>query len=115
MKTVSLELAKQLKEAGYLQDDTYMKWYEEDGQYFIENDRLADEFFTGHQILICVAPTADEILDRLPERIDENHIIEIGPSFGGGWSVNYGYTFEGSDTLANALAMMWLSLNKNKL
>jgi hypothetical protein len=64
MKTVSLELAKQLKEKGYTQDAGFF--------YRIDKKNLADAMliddpFVTSRFIFCAAPTADEILDLLPK------------------------------------------------
>src|SRR5436853_3088941 len=64
MKTVSLELAKQLKEAGYPQEGfhfNYISCY--GGEPF-----LSPPYQDSHQIVYS-SPMADEILDKLPNEI----------------------------------------------
>lgn len=120
MKTVSLELSKQLKEAGYPQKDSDFTW---------SGDKLFPAVKGVEFTEDTAAPTADEILDQLPSTIEE---VEIdGDNYGmcelaiwkeeKDYSVNYldedSYPElqETEDVLADAAAKMWLYLKKQKL
>ncbi len=74
MKTVSLETAKQLKEAGFPQE-SHFKWVEGSngkGKYFIECDERVITSHAGWDTV--AAPTAEEILERLPTLIKSDQI-----------------------------------------
>lgn len=149
MKTCSLELAKQLKEAGYPQncceggyysnygvdeigesDDYYHSgrvskddlWEREDNEIELLDYHhawfliRAKEQHKDLDIQLFAAPTADEILDRLPK------IISVFKSemLKNGWTVGYEsesveYTSETAYALADAAAKMWIYLKKEKL
>jgi hypothetical protein len=81
MKTVNLKLAKALKEAGYPQD-AYLSYYYNAGkptgslvQTLFYDD--ASKAFKASKL--SSAPTADEILEKLPETIGKLS----KPNFGG--------------------------------
>lgn len=69
IKTVSLELAKQLKETGFPQDAEY--WYSIDLEnafynLFMDNDDRRRSQRNDDSFEWIAAPTAEEILERLP-------------------------------------------------
>jgi len=142
MKTVSLELAKQLKEKGYPQDITFS------GSYFYQgtiNEIEKEEGYVllSHRELLgfkgaikILAPTADEILERLPARITNpstrnmdrlTFFIRGHAGDDSKQDVRDGFTLEywtnynqplvriRDDTLADAAAKMWLYLKENDL
>ena len=126
--TVSLEWAKKLKEAGWLQDGALFCWwlrighteYELSPAIFLKNGEFA-------------APTAEEILRRLPEAIKypvrnaieyELFIRPFDDSDERHWEVIYAKDIDNVDntplhettgTLANAAAAMYCYLADNKL
>jgi len=118
---VSLEIAKQLKEAGYNQR----------GECWWFISPMSDPIIVsanpllGHSEEAYVAPLATEILEELPfglEGENGNDILKI-ERYKNGYSVCYfddgqdKYTgkthlLKMSDTLPNALAKLWLYLKK---
>lgn len=128
--TVSLDMAKKLKEAGWPHLDTVHYWCHLDGVYVA----IALQHPRENEI---AAPTAEEILWRLPEEIPYDAVgtlkgsdfwLEIAKSrFWGNtpWEIRYrenaGMTFWDcpepirADTLANAVAAMYCYLADQKL
>lgn len=134
MKTVSLELSKQLKDAGYPQSVSEFNW--------IRVDERVELSHKDHEYLLadykssiekeCVSPTADEILDQLPNEIvgDEGMKFDLDiwkDNDHNSWVISYWWdedtrhksdtkiqSFEHS-TLAEAVAKMWLYLKKGEL
>jgi len=123
---VSLEIAKQLKEAEYPQKGHF--WWQK-GTY-IGNDKRSEECFIASTKEVAgdkegnfwVAPLATEILEELPDKcpIHEGELL-ICPAFtNGDFFVGYGehINLQGchieSGNLPNALAKMWLYLKKGK-
>lgn len=144
MKTVNLELSKQLKEAGYPQESAEHEycgghvWYHDDqieGKFEEcgSTDLLGKDQYCNKEELTCeyfiASPTADEILDKLPE-----HVGEILKKGSGGLTISkykdeyavwycsakdrtslFGPTLTHFGTLADAAAQMWLYLKKEGL
>lgn len=127
MKTVSLELSKELMLAGYPRD-TYFYWDTVGGKNWHIIHIQGDEF-TQHCI---VAPTLDEILDKLPVKLKNHCVLQVYRQGGDGkynekyWHVAYnelhhicnlpnnmGWTF--AETAADAAAKMYLYLKKENL
>lgn len=127
--TVSLEMAKRLKEAGWEQLSSVFCWSEiisgaevigkEDVKLWLE------QYGRGDEDIFSDAPTAEEILRRLPHmepgKCEGIADLEMTPIHPDRWRVAYnesgvGYhiKFE-EDTLANAAAQMWIYLSDNKL
>jgi hypothetical protein len=118
MKTVSLELAKELKEAGYPQD-TYFQWFEDGSLVHTES----------RNPLRCIAaPIADEILDLLPAYTALPFFLYIWKDDKGLYRIVYcssadlvsggkqpNYPVEKQKSLAEAAGLMWLYLKKNEL
>lgn len=86
MKTVSLELAKQLKETGFPQEAEF--WW------VIEDPDWNEEPAVKHKSTlvnkpprdnVIAAPTADEILDQLPPRIQFKKKVKKNPD----WSIDF--------------------------
>ncbi len=119
---VDLEIAKELKEAGFLQDTIYV-WYRcySDGKLkwfhgiFDENDKVNKQIS---------APCSDEILKELPFEIN-GYVLEIIRYENGTIEadyIRYGLIDEITDYLIqskelfykapNALARLWLYLKK---
>ena len=125
MKIVSLELAKTLKEKGFPQKGNYFNWVNADGEYKVYSAlyefQLAD--YKSSIGLECAAPTADEILDLLPEYVLDDKRDMAGLKCGK-WNkkywTEYHCTFNSlvkrieSESLADALAEMWLYLKEPK-
>lgn len=142
MKTVSLELAKQLKEAGYSQETHFkycgghtMYWEDQENGKYEEcaNTDLLDprDEYCHTAELTCeftiAAPTADEILDQLPwdikDGMDRGRLVVEKSPVGKPWKVTYVSDYMGGrfalsnddDTIADSAAKMWLHLKKEKL
>lgn len=136
MKTVSIELAKQLKDKEFPQENSYFYWTFWSSKEKPKPKNILmnkEEIKHGTNISINIkkiaAPIAEEILDQLPwsfrPKEDNMHEIEIFKT--GKWSINYrnrvdGFSMllEGDERifetiLADAAAQMWLYLKKNNL
>lgn len=114
MKTVSLKLAKQLKEAGYPQvgSNTWLRrWH---NQPYILNQ--GGSFETKDKEAWAISPTADELYDSLPiltttmKRKTGEYHVSLVVQYGDGGK---GHS-EQSENLADALAKMMLWLLENK-
>ncbi len=141
---VDLEHARSLREAGWEQNPTkdLFSWieayhgssypeekpFEVDLHYRNFTCDFLDSYREEGTTTICyAAPTAEEILRRLPECLHwegaDSHFttLRIAP-WAGRWSVEYrdkqndsrNHT-ENADTLANAASKMWCYLKKNNL
>ena len=136
---VSLELAKEIKEAGW-NKKTEFRWYPE---VLVENEvRIEDNIFEVSPLavggswyisndkremlrLYYYAPLGTEIIEELPNiinPIDDNcrgHCLSISPSVSiKGWQVCYeGYRAKVfiDKSLPNALAKTWIYLKKEGL
>lgn len=130
MITVNLELSKQLKEAGYPQENHEFYWLEQvspgrsktypDGMFRLVRGKetsLPEQF-------VFASPTADEILEQLPAQI-KNKRLQIDKMPAGEFCISY-IPFNASDqeeivvfgttpSLADAAAKMWLYLKKEGL
>lgn len=116
--TVSLEWAKKLKEAGWPQD-SFLYWFHLEGL-----NSLTSEKIEASAIEYIAAPTAEEILRRLP-RVSlsgDECYLQAERIIKETWNVEY----EGTDgisrsegfadeSLANAAAAMWCYLSDNNL
>ena len=122
-QVVSLELSKKLKGLGYEQEEVWC-WYED------MNKRTYQIGIYASYRRDCVAPTASELLERLPNVIV--HRLYLDPDYGkkenwktghwtGGyktihWAVDYKQEKSCNDkSLPNALAKMWIYLNQQGL
>lgn len=128
MKTVSLESAKQLKEKGYPQQSSYFWWtsaLRTNGkeEFYLPNDFIVDigELNEFDYRKDYAAPTVDEVLDLLPERIEGYKTLGMGKVMGE-WVIGYqkiGNELQAIRTvdksLADAAAKMWLYLKENNL
>lgn len=127
--TVSLELARELKEAGFPHDRAlFYYWGGEDNGDWRLTERTA--LWTEDESLVA-APTSEEVLVLLPDVIDRGHFHirrysknTRGLRAGKGvlhWSLEYhsgsvGITERIEDTLlVNAAAKMYLYLSTNNL
>jgi len=117
--TVDLDLAEELQENGFEQEGLF-KWLRNYGN---TRRRVASpQNVIRGEVLICSAPTTDELFKDLPEkrkyheRIYILKISKYGVSY-----VNNRYpafinmTLNKYKKLPNALAKMWLYLKKEKL
>lgn len=125
MKTVSLELSKALKEAGYPQFESDRAWHEVDDLVRFNSEDGKDKVVDGWILNIhaynfsiskgrCDSPTADEILEQLPIGFN------IGQDKEGAYCLSprayhAGDIFEYGETLADAAAKCWLYLKKEGL
>lgn len=131
MKTVSLELSKRLKEAGYPEENSYMVWVE---VFPIFNDELrlvthaqfeqqlkgsilSDE--AKKLIKYFASPTADEILKHLPEYyviywLGKRAVCRDAREFDDEFPSEDMHYFQG-ESLADAAARMYLYLKKQGL
>ena len=119
---VSLEIAKQLKKAGWKKEtefsycDTADKRFgrKEEERFYLypKVTTSAREFNSGGKDIQCPAPLATEILEELPVGIKfENYKSICGKSF----TITYGQNADSiiwDNLLPNALAKMWLYLIK---
>ena len=142
---VSLDLARQLKEAGWEQEESifWLFWSDTHDEGWIEYGSI-HSFDSGAKSMykrgaVFAAPTAEEILRRLPKHLNAfgQHgrlTVQFGLSQSQ-WQPCVGYIhhksnnwiFQGdnyqdgmmyfvdTDSLANAAAQMWLYLKKNNL
>lgn len=112
--TVSLELAKKLKEAGW-QYETLFFWcgleHKEVSSSTGEMKIFYGKYYPYREHF--AAPTAEEILRRLPHGTDTELIIKRKPK--GTWRVTCTGDTIGGDTLANAAAAMFCFLSENNL
>ena len=122
MKTlcVSLETAKKLKTAGW-KKPTALAWVKHSPWFLAENKELPEWELVPVSIFDIrgyeesyYAPTAEEVLRELPEKIDLNEwrrdlqFIFISPEKGK-WEVSYGqFKKFKNKSLAEAAAQMWL-------
>lgn len=118
---VSLELAKQLKGAGYPQEACFY-WIEA-----YENYKITAEAYEGWVVRSkynafdkipedkkFAAPLASEIGEQLPAMIEGYDFVS--KKYRSGWGVGYRWVDESEDkNEANARAMVWLDLKKNGL
>lgn len=118
---VSLDIARQLKAAGFPQDKTANWWFPTD---FKKKTYLLQMRVTHDPSMCFAAPCAQEIADQLPKRLDvkgddfDQTTLTIWPD-GRLWRAGYlSANSHGHDgdapTMADALANLWLKLNTNK-
>jgi hypothetical protein len=136
--TISLETARELKEAGYPQEDHERYW--NDGSLNTESsdiscDRPGDYCPSGKRKNNCeeceylvrhvtyAAPTTDELLERLPRFVISNNYccnLRLYPDVVG-WTVAYtSYNGEhnisqNNVNISEALASMWVYLKSHNL
>ena len=75
MKTVSLELSKQLKESGYPQETEFCYYRNADEYHFLRNPTINDKYLLPFPDKMYASPTSDEIFDELPKQIKGDHPI----------------------------------------
>lgn len=128
--TVSLQLAKELKKAGFPQETQF---YYQGVQKEIDNEKgyalnFKENLYSHKDIINVAAPIADEILGKLPAIIKYNNLVPhlmIEKSWLRGewyWMVYFadysvGTILDGQSdlTLANAAAKMYVYLEKHNL
>lgn len=125
---VTLDTAKQLKAAGFPQK-THFNWYPPhksiDGDWEISPGRT---WLTAAG-QPCAAPTAQEIADQLPKSkrwpssrndaylsmyLDPNHKWGVGYEEEIDYEGGYFHVLEFANTMAEALALLWLKLQEAK-
>lgn len=135
--TVSLKKARELKEAGYPQRISIFHWWKRIGHE--EYEELGMNIMLDGGSPYIAAPTAEEILRRLPTMIEYQggtFLLFIFPHWADApkWMMGYERSIESAqktgstlwihgkgayhatgDTLANAAAAMWIYLKKNNL
>jgi hypothetical protein len=102
---VSLKIAKQLKSAGYPQNNCLFYRDKKKGRiYFYDESEVQ-----GAPSLFYAAPISDEILDKLPEKYDMSFGVE-------GFIYLCGkrkkYIFDKETSRPDALAELWLRAKK---
>jgi|SRR5882724_1291020 len=129
MKTVNRGLSEQLEEAGYPQENTYWFWAVEMDKGR-ETSRWSlcqyDHLLPDHPKY--ASPTADEILDQLPDNIDKDQFYNlfIEKIDNEKWGIRYTNSLPSRDeeisiakrwgnSLADATAKCWLYLKKEGL
>lgn len=113
---VSLEMAKRLKEAGWSQEDSPFVWTNNSINRVVYRRNLLTGG-TRKRSFIYAAPTAEEILRRLPKSCATKnrmiHRLSINCNGGKRWNIFYGkdafdspIAVDPDDSLANAAAAM---------
>lgn len=126
--TVSLEWAKKLKEAGWEQGITIGNWRPSTNDFYRKQQQYEIHFTSGsyRNEKSFDAPTAEEILRRLPKSVATKnrkvHRLSINCNGGKRWQIMYGddifespVIVDPDDSLANASASMYCYLAENKL
>ena len=127
IKTVSLDTAKKLKEAGFPQESHfYYRYHAAFSGYEIENQDSFVRSIMDGSFLWYAAPLADEILELLPWKLDfGDGLLKflVISKVQGGYQVGYqnnekhdyvdGYI--GNEYLAIATAQMWMHLKHSNL
>lgn len=98
---VSLKSAKRLKAAGFPQTTRYA-WYSE-----TETLELVDWSREAQRSLVNPAPTAQEIADQLVKPFNVRNLSD-----GRFYAVGHKLTSGDGDTMAEALAALWLKLHE---
>lgn len=114
MKTVSLELSRKLKEAGYPQEAE--KWWWEDNFGLEKNKSRTLQDKKPHNPkngwVYFASPTADEILEQLPQNTYCKKFFINANTW---WECRKNKRFFQEKSLADAAAKMWLYLKKEGL
>jgi hypothetical protein len=108
---ITLETAIKLKAAGFPQD-TQSFWRErneirDDWDWSLEPYNYDTDVLLGDEI---AAPSAQEIADQLPTFWGKTPLIVQKSEVVGNYVAAYGRDFEAADTMAEALAALWLKL-----
>lgn len=126
--TVSLEWAQRLKEAGWVQDVCFywIKHASSPKPFVVYLPNLQQRDPDTLEIWFH-APTAEEILRRLPKSLATKdrtiHRLSINCNGGKRWRIFYGtdvlfdspVAVDANESLANAAAQMWIYLKTNHL
>jgi hypothetical protein len=136
--TASLKWAKKLREAGWAQEASCFYWFEhwqmgidENGEQVVEPHLLETVLLPNSGGSLhhhaWAAPTAEEILRRLPDILEERFSLIIFRDYNREekkqeWCLMYEHIpnrmplySESADTLANAASAMYVFLSKNNL
>lgn len=108
---VSLEVAKQLKAAGWEHETAaaLLASHRNDGTWSLHISKQLYNSRVIKQDRILPAPTASEIADQIPRGLDLVHY----PDDAGKWCATRGTSsVTDADTMADALALLWIALNK---
>lgn len=117
MKVVSLETAKKLKEAGFPQPLIPTFYYHYDRLMYNSNQY---EFEVSEKLWVA-APTADEILEKLPHAVNDGSFLHIRKDENGKYAVLYTiladtyHGFSWYENLSEAAAQMYEYLKKEGL
>ena len=123
---VSLELAKQLKEAGFPQESLFYWvypgtwWGDGDEPLLFERGHFfrSSTFVVGKDCGIP-APTVAELGEALPAYLDNNNTPTLTLDKGDGWDCCYKdrkqHHLVGAEKMSDVLAKMWLYLKKEGL
>ncbi len=122
MKTITLETAQQLKAAGFPQNAEYYWASGDDNPTRSATEQMKWRLRTKQELKQApaqgtryAAPTAEEVLEQLPDRVDQYRLIILKSK---GWfTVQYGTVrpvafSEVAQSLAEAAALLWLDLKK---
>lgn len=124
MKTLSLELSKQLQKAGYPQEEHFYWVHEFEKWWLFNEENLKGKRKTSLTLWYYAAPTADELLDRLPkgctvaksrdEDKDKQYMCYMSTST---FKRDKYYMVKNiwGETATEVLAKMWLILKENNL
>lgn len=133
MKTVSLELSKKLKQNGYPQEDSHRYWHTNKHGHTPVICKYSINHFAITDVEIYASPTADELLDLLPRKIEKDgktYYWELQPLeyeysiwYLDRWrGIEKGIVFTipngrylKADAVADAAAKMWLYLKDSDL
>jgi hypothetical protein len=121
MKTLTLETAKKLKEAGFPQESYFVWQYKYDSwdggteDIKLTNTRAEDESYQQNDSRVSylkyfAAPTAEEVLEQLPEYYALHRQQNFFRCFGGE-NIHH----EDGENGAEAAAKMWLYLKEHEL
>ena len=111
---VSLPIAKELKEAGYPQEDCLFYWHTTNGDIESLATIISSVSQTQRNSLLWehlyAAPISDELLDKLPEKYDmcfgvEGYIYLCGK--------RKKYIFDKETNRPDAIAELWLRAKKD--
>ena len=111
--TTSLEISKELKEAGW-KKETEFWWVKTIDKGWKIHRKIIIPLFSKKEQL--PAPISDEILEELPYSECSSHLFieKCKDSYAVGYH-DFHHTFQGDTFLPNALAKMWIFLQKKGL
>ena len=103
------ELAKQLKDAGFLQDDVEWYWVEEmDGHIFTYHKNAHRDLEKS-----IAKPTLSELIEACMEHIPDKFLdIKSREYTSDQWVATSSMKITGGSTPEEAVARLWLELNK---